>query len=96
MVRLGEYSVHVCHLSIIWTLFKLPHFWDLIDLDSILQKGDELFKSINEFKYLGVEDLPNGFLIENCLIDVIVLEDRSGEITAGAYLVSITGIISSC
>ena len=25
-------------MSINWTLFKLPHFWDLIDLDSILPK----------------------------------------------------------
>ena len=58
MVSLGEYSGH------------LPHFWDLIALDSILQTWGELFKSVNELRYLGVEDMPHGFLIESCLMDV--------------------------
>ena len=60
----------VCLMSISWTLFKLQHFWDLINLDSILLKGGELFKSINEFRYLGVEDLPHEFLVENYLIKI--------------------------
>lgn len=64
-------------MSISWTLFKLLHFWNLIDLDSILQKGDELLKSFNEFRYLGVEDLPHGFLID-------FRENRTGKITVGA------------
>ena len=41
-----------------------------------------------------VGDLPLGFLIENCLIYVYYFENRTGEITAEAYLVSITEIIS--
>lgn len=48
-------------MPIIWTSFKLPHFWELIDLDSISQKGDKIFKSINKFSYLGVEDVPQVF-----------------------------------
>ena len=69
-------------MSISWTLFKLTHSWNLVDLDSTLQKGDESFKFINEFRYLGVEDLPHEFLIKKiCLIDADFLENRTGEIT---------------
>ena len=56
MVSPGKYSVDVCHLYQLTGLFKLPHIFNLIDLDSALQKGDELFKSVNEFRYLGVKD----------------------------------------
>ena len=34
--------------------------------------------------------------MENCLIDINAFGKRTGEITAGAYLVSITEIISNC
>ena len=83
-------------MSVSWTLFKLPYFCELIDLDSILQKRDESFKFINRFRNLVVEVLPQRFLIENCLIDIEFLENRLGQITAGAYYISITKIISSC
>ena len=29
-----------------WRLFKCPGLWDKVDLDHILGKGDQLFKSI--------------------------------------------------
>lgn len=57
-------------ISISWTLFKLPCFGDLIDLHSILLKGSQLLKSINEFTYLGEKDLQHRNLIERCLTDV--------------------------
>ena len=78
-------------VSINWTLFKLPNFPDLADLDSILVKGSELFKFINEFRYLVVEDWGNAFLIGNVLIDADFLKNRKVEIN-----VSTTEIISSC
>ena len=46
--------------------------------------------------YLGVDDFPHEFLIENGLISVDFLENKTGEITVGVYFVSITEIISSC
>ena len=82
-------------MSINLILFKLPHCWDLMDLDSISQKGDELFKSISKFKCIGVEDLPHAFSIETCSICVDFLENSTGEITADKYLVSIMEIIVS-
>ena len=46
--------------------------------------------------YLGVKDSPQEFVIENLSINVEFLNNRTGEITAGAYLVSITEIVSDC
>ena len=54
-----------------------------------------MFKSVNKLRYLGVEEL-HKFLLENSLIDVNFFEKRTVEVTARAYLVSVTEIISSC
>ena len=63
-------------ISVSWTLFKSPGLWDKFDLDSILVKalpniipfkGDQLFKIISKFKYLGMEDLPQEFSVKNYL-----------------------------
>ena len=48
-------------LSVCWTFFKSVSIWDYFDLDCILQKGDILFKSLNNYRYLGMEDLPQEF-----------------------------------
>ena len=56
---------------------------------------DQLFKFIGKFRYLGVEDLPQELIIENFLINIKLLENKTGEITAGAYLLSITEIVNS-
>ena len=63
-------------ISVSWTLFKSPQLWDKFDLDSILGKalpniipfkGNQLFKIISKFKYLGMEDLPQEFSVKNYL-----------------------------
>ena len=63
-----------------------------LDLDPILGKGDQLFKLIGKFRCLGIESLPQEFLIENCTINVEYVGDKIGKITAGAYVLSITVI----
>ena len=83
-------------MSVCWTLFKSVSIWDSFDLDCILQKGFFLFKSLNKYRYLSMKDLPQEFFIENSSINVQFLNIRTGEITAGAYLVSITEIVSDC
>ena len=60
-------------ISLTWTLFKTPALWDKFDLDCILGKGDQLFKFIGKFRYHGIEDLPQEFLIENSLINLCSL-----------------------
>ena len=76
-------------MSITWTS---PGLWDKFDLYSILGKGDQLLKFIGKFRYLGIEDLPQEFLVENVSVNVKFLEDKTGEVTAGACLTSISEI----
>ena len=89
MVLLGVCSACACPLYLSWTLFKSPGLWGKFDLDSILGKGYHLFKIIGKFRYLGMEDVPQEFSIKNCSINVEFLENKTGEITAGVYLLSI-------
>ena len=42
-----------------------------------------------------MEDLPQEFMIENCPINVEFLENKTGEITAGTYLLSFAEIENS-
>ena len=68
-------------MSVCWTLFKSVSKWVFFDLDCILQKGDLLFKSLNNYRHLGMEDLPQDFFIENVSINIEFLNIRTGEIT---------------
>ena len=82
-------------MSVSWILFKSPGMWDKFELDCILARGDQLFKFIGKFRYLGVEDLPQEFLLENYSMNAEFLEDKTGETTVGAYLLSIAEIVNS-
>ena len=63
--------------------------WDEFDLNSILGQGDQLFKFIGNIRYLGMEDLPQTFLVESTSINAKFLENKTGKITAGTYLKSL-------
>ena len=41
-----------------------------------------------------MEDLPQGFLVENSSINVEFLENKTGEITTGAYLIPISETVN--
>ena len=73
-VRCSAFRVIQCScvslISISWALFKSPGLWDKIDLDYILGEGDQLFKFVGKFRYLGMEDLSQEFLIENSSVNV--------------------------
>ena len=43
-----------------------------------------------------MEDLLQEFFLENLAINIEFLDNRTGEITAGKCLVSITEIVSDC
>ena len=83
-------------MSACWTLFKSSSIWNSFNLDCILQKGDLLLKSLNNYRYLGMEDLPQEFFIENSSINVQFFNNRTEVITAEAYIVSITEIMIDC
>ena len=67
-VRYGTYrgipSSCISLISVRRILLRSLGQWNKLDLDGILGKGDQLFKSFGKFRYLGIEDLPQGFLIE--------------------------------
>ena len=97
-IRYGMSSGMQCScmslMSVYWILFKSARILDSFDINCILQKGDLLFKSLNNYRYRGVEDLTQELFIENLSINVEFLNNRTGEITPGAYLVSVTEIVS--
>ena len=64
-------------MSVCWTLFKSTSIWDSFDLDCILQRGNLLFKSLNKYRYLLMEDLPEKFFIENLSINVEFVNNRT-------------------
>ena len=74
-------------ISVTWTLLKSLALWDQYDLNYIFDKRDQLFKFVGKFRYLGIEGLPQEFLIENSSVNV--------EIKAGAYSLSIREIVYS-
>ena len=55
-------------MSICWTLFKRVALFDCLELDSILENGDQLFKTIQLFRYLGIDDLPTSFYFQRMSI----------------------------
>ena len=81
-------------MYVTWTMFKSAGIWNKYDLDYILSEGNQLFKPIERFRYLGIGGLPKEFLIENSSINLEFLEDKTWEITAGAYLISISEIVN--
>ena len=70
-----------------------PGVWDKFNLDSMLCEGDQLFKFIGKIRYLGMDDLPQKLLVENSSMEF--LENKTGETTAGAYLISILKVVNS-
>ena len=57
-------------MAVCLSLIKSISRWDGIDFDQILGKSDELFKSLNKFKLLGVEDLPTKIEIYSHSTDI--------------------------
>ena len=81
-------------MSVAWTLFRFHGISYKFELYSILCKGGELFKFIEKFRYLGMEDLPLEFLAENSSINMEFPENETEEITTGAYLISSSEIVN--
>lgn len=82
-------------ISLCWTLFKSPGLWDKFVWDCIFGKGDQLFKFIRTFRYLDIEELLQEFSKEYSLLNEELLEIKIGEITTGAYLLSIAEVVNS-
>ena len=86
-VRYGTSSGIQCScmspISVSWTLFKSPGLWDKFDLGCIVSKGDQLFKFVGKFRYLGIKDLKQELLIENSSINKEILKKRQKKLELG-------------
>ena len=82
-------------MSVGWTLLKPVSRWQLSDLDYILFNGDLLFKSINKFRYLSIDDMPNILTIKNSFLTKEYLENKTAEFAVKEYLTTISEIISA-
>ena len=61
-----------------------------LNLHRILKNGDQLFKSLNMFRIPGVDDLPARVRIYESTVDIVFLENKTGEITLKVYLIPVT------
>ena len=66
---------------------------DKFHFSCILGKRDQLFKFIGKFGYVVIGDLPQEFLIKSSSINLEFLENKTGEITARTYLLSLAEIV---
>ena len=83
-------SLHLSYASYLLTAV----LWDKLDLNCIFCKEDQLFKFIGKFRYLGLQKLPEDFLIENATGNVFFFENKTREIAAETYLISISEIVN--
>ena len=67
--------LHVTHVDM------LDIIQVIIDLDFILKRRDQLYKPLNKFCYLNVDDLPNQVFVEVHAVEVELLELKKGETT---------------
>ena len=57
--------------------------------------GDQLFKSLNMFRVLVIKDLPARVSIYDSAVNIVFLENKTGEITLNVYFISMAGILST-
>ena len=62
---LGYGATPVC-----WNSFLSVTTWDGTDLDMTLEKGDQLFKSLNQYRLLGVDELPRTVSMYGHTVDI--------------------------
>ena len=68
--------------ALCWSTIKRVSVWTTSDLDYVLENGNSLFKSINTNMALNVDDLPANVNIEDCSLDVILLENEAGVMSS--------------
>ena len=82
--------------SVCCNTFTSVTTWDGTDLDMILENEDRLFKSLNQYRLLGVDDLRRTVNIYGHWVDILLLDNKTGEMTLNAHLISLREIIESC
>ena len=60
-----------------WNTFISVTTWDGSGLDMILENGDHLFKSLNQYRLRGVDDLPRTVNIYSYSVDIFLLDNKT-------------------
>ena len=68
--------------ALCWSTVKRVTIWKTMDMDYILEKGDELYKSLNMHIPLNIDELPQHVNIEGCLLTVRLLSQQQGNISS--------------
>ena len=66
-------------MLVCWNTFTSVTTWDGTDLDMILENGDRLLKPLNQYRSLGVNDLPKAVNIYSYSVDILLLDNKTGE-----------------
>ena len=83
-------------MSVCWNSFISETTWDGgTDLDIILENGDRLFKSLNQYRLPGVNELTSTVTVYGHSVDIF-LDNKTGAIILNAYLIYLGEIIESC
>ena len=71
--------------ALCWSQIRKVDFWDRLDLDHILTKGDRLYKTLNTFDMLSVDDLLCFVRVydENVQIEFLQLKTKLASVTNG-------------
>ena len=64
-------------MSVCWNTFISITTWDVTDLDMISEYGDELFKSLNQYRLFGVDDLPRTVNIYSYSVEIFLLDNKT-------------------
>ena len=64
-------------MSVCWNTVISVATWDGTDLDMILENGDRLFKSLNQYRLLGVDDLPRTVNIYSYSVDNFFIRQQN-------------------
>ena len=77
---------YVCNalLAICWARVRKVSCWNTIDLDPVLDLGDNLFKHLGFNRYLDASHLPNRIVFEGFNCSITKLNLHNGEVAIGS------------
>ena len=67
--------------AIAWSTVRKVTLWKGLDLDNVLNNGDQLFKSLNKQTVLSADELPNKIDIHGQCLNVRKLCNQPGLLT---------------
>ena len=74
--------------AIAWSIVKRIGLWTNIDLDHILNEGDQIYKLKNTFNYLTTEDLPESVKINETELIIVKLANYHGHLNQVEHFIS--------